>query len=69
MSSSTEHVLSVVRRQILMGVRPPGEKITEVGISGELNVSRTPARTALAALEAEKYLAELDAAGAAQAAE
>lgn len=36
-----------------MGVRPPGEKITEVGISGELNVSRTPARTALAALEAE----------------
>ena len=53
MSSSTQHVLAVVRRQILMGVRPPGEKITEVGISGELNVSRTPARTALAALEAE----------------
>ena len=53
MSSSTEHVLSVVRRQILRGTRPPGDKISEVGISAELNVSRTPARTALAALEAE----------------
>jgi len=53
MSSSGQHVLAVVRRQILSGARAPGEKISEVAVAGELAVSRTPARTALAALEAE----------------
>lgn len=53
MASSAQHVLAVVRRRILSGTLQPGEKITEVGIAGELDVSRTPARTALAALEAE----------------
>ncbi len=53
MSSSTEHVLALVRGQILRGERAPGEKISEAGIAGDLEISRTPARTALAALEAE----------------
>lgn len=53
MGSSAEHVLAVVRRQILAGDRAPGDKITEVGVAAHLDVSRTPARTALAALEAE----------------
>ncbi|GAB5447501.1 GntR family transcriptional regulator [Gymnodinialimonas sp.] len=53
MASSVEHVLAVLRRQILSGDRPPAEKISEAAIAAELGVSRTPARTALAALEAE----------------
>lgn len=53
MASSVEHVLAVIRRQILNGDRPPGEKISEAAIAAELGVSRTPARTALAALQAE----------------
>ena len=53
MGSSAEHVLAVVRRQILAGERAPDDKITEVGIASDLDLSRTPARTALAALEAE----------------
>ncbi|WP_136656487.1 GntR family transcriptional regulator [Nitratireductor sp. XY-223] len=53
MSSSSQRVLAVVRRQILNGERVPGEKITEVGIAAEMDVSRTPTRTALATLAAE----------------
>ncbi len=53
MATSVEHVLSLIRRQILSGARAPGEKISEAAIAAELGVSRTPARTALAALEAE----------------
>ena len=63
MASSAQHVLAVVRRQILSGNRPPGEKITEVGIAGDLEVSRTPARTALAALEAEGLIEKRDGRG------
>jgi len=46
-------VLAAVRSQILTGARKPGEKISEVGVAAEFTVSRTPARTALTALEAE----------------
>lgn len=53
MPSSAEHVLAVVRRQILNGDRAPGDKISEVGVAADLDVSRTPARVALTALEAE----------------
>ncbi|MBL4629504.1 MAG: GntR family transcriptional regulator [Roseicyclus sp.] len=53
MATSVEHVLAVLRRQILSGDRPPGEKISEAAVAVEMGVSRTPARTALAALEAE----------------
>ncbi len=53
MRSSADNVLAAVRSQILNGLRRPGEKISEVGVAGEFHVSRTPARTALTALEAE----------------
>ncbi len=53
MPSSAENVLAAVRSQILNGARAPGDRISEVGVAAELNVSRTPARTALTALEAE----------------
>lgn len=63
MGSSAEHVLAVVRRQILAGDRAPGDKIAEVGVAAELDVSRTPARTALAALEAEGLIEKRDGRG------
>ncbi len=53
MPSSAERVLAVVRGQILRRERRPGDKISEVGVAAEMDVSRTPARTALAALAAE----------------
>ncbi|MEM8630930.1 MAG: GntR family transcriptional regulator [Pseudomonadota bacterium] len=63
MASNAQHVLAVVRKQILSGTRQPGEKITEVAVAGELDVSRTPARTALAALEAEGLIEKRDGRG------
>ena len=63
MPSSTEHVLAVVRRQIIKGERAPGDKISEVGVAADLHVSRTPARTALAALEAEGLIEKRDGRG------
>ncbi len=63
MSSSSQRVLALVRRQILNGERAPGDKITEVGIAGEMDVSRTPARTALAALAAEGLIEKRDGRG------
>lgn len=63
MASSTERVLAIVRRQILDGARSPGERISEVGIAGDLDVSRTPARTALAALQAEGLIEKRDGRG------
>jgi GntR family transcriptional regulator of vanillate catabolism len=53
MESSTQHVLAVLRRQILQGTLAPGEKIGEASVALHLGVSRTPARTALVALDAE----------------
>ena len=63
MPSSAEHVLAVVRRQIINGERVPGDKISEVGVAADLDVSRTPARTALAALEAEGLIEKRDGRG------
>lgn len=53
MASSAQHVQTVVRREILNGSRKPGERISEVAIARDFDVSRTPAGTALAALAAE----------------
>ncbi len=53
MQSSAEQVLAIVRGQILRGERSPGDHISEVAVAAEMNVSRTPARTALATLSAE----------------
>ncbi|MFT6887824.1 MAG: GntR family transcriptional regulator of vanillate catabolism [Paracoccaceae bacterium] len=53
MSSQDHRVLAVVRRQILNGDFAPDDRLSEVAVAEALGVSRTPARTALAALEAE----------------
>ncbi|MBO0345370.1 GntR family transcriptional regulator [Roseibium sp. CAU 1637] len=52
-ASSDERVLITLRRHIMDGSIPSGEKITEVGLAGLLEVSRTPVRLALRALEVE----------------
>lgn len=53
MASNEQKVLAIVRRKILNGDYAESDRISEVAIAQELGVSRTPARTALAALEAE----------------
>ena len=53
MASSEQKVLAIVRRNILNGDYGEHDRISEVAIAQALGVSRTPARTALAALEAE----------------
>lgn len=52
-SNNTETVTSRLRELIMDGTLPQGEKITETGLAALLQVSRTPVRLALAALEQE----------------
>ncbi|MAZ16676.1 GntR family transcriptional regulator [Oricola sp.] len=53
MPSYEQRVLAIVRRKVINGDYSTDDRISEVAIAEELGVSRTPARTALAALEAE----------------
>lgn len=53
MPSHEQRVLAIVRRKVVNGDYGPDDRISEVAVADELGVSRTPARTALAALEAE----------------
>ena len=53
MASVEQRVRAAVRRKVLQGSYAPDDRISEVTIAEELNVSRTPARAALIALEAE----------------
>ncbi|QKV17890.1 GntR family transcriptional regulator [Oricola thermophila] len=53
MESCAQRVLAIVRSKVVNGDYGPDDRISEVAIAEELGVSRTPARTALAALEAE----------------
>jgi GntR family transcriptional regulator of vanillate catabolism len=53
MASSEQRVLAIIRRKVVHGEYGADDRISEVAIAGELGVSRTPARMALAALEAE----------------
>jgi GntR family transcriptional regulator, vanillate catabolism transcriptional regulator len=55
-ASHEQRVLAVVRRNILNGDYCADDRISEVAIAELLGVSRTPVRTALAALEAEGLL-------------
>lgn len=48
-----EEVVLYLRRQILNGVIRPGEKINEMEVSRELNISRGPVREALRQIEQE----------------
>lgn len=49
----SEGVESVIKRMILLGDLPPGERINEVQLSDELNMSRGPVREALRRLQSE----------------
>lgn len=52
-ASSDKRLLTELHRMIMDGTLQPGEKISEVGVADMFNVSRTPARMALGALEVE----------------
>ena len=51
--TSAERVVDVVRELILTNVYPPGTRLAEVELAGQLGVSRTPIREALRQLAAE----------------
>lgn len=59
MASQIERVTTELRRRILAGNLPAGERILEVQFSTELGVSRTPLRLALGELEKEGLLERL----------
>ena len=52
-ASADKRILFELRRMIMDEVIAPGEKLTEVAVAEQFRVSRTPARLALGALEAE----------------
>lgn len=59
MASQIERVTTELRRRILSGALPPGERVLEVACAAELGVSRTPLRLALGELEKEGLLERL----------
>lgn len=60
---SDQRVLAVLHQMIMDGTLSPGEKISEVGIAKKFDVSRTPARLALRALEVEGLIKKRDGRG------
>lgn len=63
MARNAQQVLARVRRRLLNGGYPPDHRLSEVSVAREMGVSRTPARTALAALEAEGLIEKRDGRG------
>ncbi len=51
--SADKRILTVLHRMIMDGSLAPGEKLSEVAVADMFDVSRTPARLALRALEVE----------------
>lgn len=51
--SAGEGAADLIRRAILDGTLRPGQRLTEEGLAGELQISRTPVREALRVLQAE----------------
>lgn len=51
-----KQVYNLLREAILKGKLEPGEKITEVEVAEQLNVSRTPVREAIRMLELEEFI-------------
>ncbi|MBD8067924.1 GntR family transcriptional regulator [Bacillus sp. PS06] len=49
----TEYVYEELKSNILSGIYKPGDKLTEISLANELEVSRTPVRDAVHRLEAE----------------
>jgi DNA-binding GntR family transcriptional regulator len=52
----TDQVVQQLRKQIILGHLPPGERLTEVRLSEQLEVSRSTVREALRRLEAESLI-------------
>ncbi len=52
----TDQVVHQLRKQIILGELPPGERLTEVRLSEQLEVSRSTVREALRRLEAESLV-------------
>jgi GntR family transcriptional regulator of vanillate catabolism len=59
MASQIDRVTTELRRRILSGALPPGERVLEVQCAADLGVSRTPLRLALGELEKEGLLERL----------
>ena len=55
-TSLANQVFALIEKNILTGVYPAGELITEPKLSMELGVSRTPVREALTKLETERLI-------------
>ena len=55
--SLANQVFETIERNILNGVYPQGDVLSESRLSEELGVSRTPIREALTKLETEKLIA------------
>lgn len=51
--SAGEGAADLIRRAILDGTLRPGQRLTEEGLAGDLQISRTPVREALLVLQAE----------------
>ncbi len=60
---SDKRVLAVLHRMIMDGSLAPGSKISEVSVADMFDVSRTPARLALRALEVEGLIKKRDGRG------
>jgi len=58
-----EEVYEYLRRMILIGKIPSGERLIEAKLAEELQISRTPVREALNRLEMEKLISPLPKAG------
>ena len=55
-TSLANQVFAAIEKNILTGVYPAGEPISEPRLSAELGVSRTPIREAITRLEAERLI-------------
>ncbi|MBV8668548.1 MAG: GntR family transcriptional regulator, partial [Candidatus Eremiobacteraeota bacterium] len=52
-ASTSKRVASYLRKRIEQGTIEPGERLNELALAGELGVSRSPIREALAQLAGE----------------
>ena len=59
MASQIERVIAELRRRILAGRLSPGERLVELQLAADLQVSRTPLRIAFGELETEGLLERL----------
>ncbi len=60
----TDQIVQQLRKQIILGHLPPGERLTELRLSEQLEISRSTVREALRRLEAESLIETLSHRGA-----